>query len=109
MSTWLRSRGMLIGVTALFVLDMMLLGAISSFIRHLSDFRCGTGAMSAATKVVFYSGVSLPVAIYVLWRYLCLRSDLTPLARFGIRLPLVCFVGLMLTFYVALPLITSYV
>jgi hypothetical protein len=87
-------------VAVLAALDATITCQVFDFIHYSADWRCGTGACWASTKVTFFSVLSLPLAFYVVWTYLSLRAEMSPILRFAARLPLVCLAGLLLAFFV---------
>jgi hypothetical protein len=100
MGTWTQSRSFWSAVVTLAVLDAVITTEVLSFINYASNWRCGTGALWASTKVTFFSVLSLPVAFYVVRSYLSLRGAMSPGLRFAARCPLICFVALLLAFFV---------
>ena len=100
MNTLTKSRSLWAGVAILAALDVVITLQVFDLIHHAANWRCGTGSMWATTKVTFFSFLSLPIAFYVAWVYVSLRSELSPIWRFTARLPLVCLAGLSLAFFV---------
>ena len=85
-----RAPGFWSAVVGLAVLDAIITIEVLSFIDYASDWRCGTGAFWASTKVTFLSVPSLPVVFYVVRAYLSLRGVMSPGLRFVARCPLIC-------------------
>ncbi len=105
MGTWTQSRGFWSAVVALAVLDALITTEVLSFIHYASNWRCGTAALWASTKVVFFSVLSLPVAFYVVRSYLSLRDAISPGLRFAARCSLIGFAALLLAFFVVFRLL----
>ena len=82
------------------VIDVIITTQVLSFIHYASDWRCGTGRDWAATKVIFFSMLSLPVAFYVLGSYWPFRETLSPAFALAVRFPLAWLSGLLLAFFV---------
>lgn len=94
-------------VAAVTALDAAISTQIASFIRQSGyGGYCGTWAMWIGTKMMVFGFISLPVGFYALRSYWFARSGMSPFTRFCARLPVCCLVGLLLTYFVAFPVVS---
>ena len=93
-------------VAAVAALDVIISSEVASYIRQ-SGYAgwCGSWAVWIHTKMTFFGLLALPVGFYTLRSYWFARSRLGPLTHFWARLPLCCLLGLLLTYFVAFPLV----
>ena len=87
-------------------LDAVLCIQIIQFIYYTQNARSGSGRMWAETKIGLIALASIPLAFWAVRSYFATRRDMSPPARFLARMPLICLGGLLLAYFVVLPLLS---
>ena len=91
-------------VVAICALDAEMFSNIASFIRQNGyGGWCGTWMLVIDAKMITLGLMSLPVGYYTIRSYRIARERLSSRLRLVARLPLCCMAALLLTYFVAFP------
>ena|SRR5438093_1082652 len=104
MSSVVRQLSLWSGVALIAAFDAVLWLQMVAFIGYFNN----AGSRSAGIWIVCISLASVPVLIWALRSYLAARRELSPRVLFVARLPLICFVGLVLWWFVVMPFILHF-
>lgn len=92
----------------LIALDAMMSMEIASFIRQCEFYGCGTWAGKIAFNMTFFGVISLPIGFCILRSCWFARTSMHPFTLFCIRLPVFCMVGLLATYFIAIPVVNRF-
>ena len=94
------------GAALVAVIDAVLCIQIVQLIGYSQNARSGSGRMWAETKIGLIALASISVAFWAVRSYLGARLEMGPPARSLARMPLICLGGLLLAYFVVLPLLS---
>src|SRR6185436_11764491 len=84
------------------VLDGVLCMYIVEFFGYSQHARSGSGRMWVETKIGLIALAAIPIVLWLVRSYFAARREMSPPARFLARLPLICLVAFIVTYFLVL-------